>query len=121
MALVSGTTGLRRQSLELIEVDDWGELQPGHFWLCWKHDKKREEHDAVLEQRRKVHLIGDDELERHMPDREAIVEVTLADGARHSEYIKTVRGSAGNPMTRRFARVQILEMYPFTSLPAGAI
>ncbi len=49
MALVSGTTGLRRQSLELIEVDDWGELQPGHFWLCWKHDKKREEHDAVLE------------------------------------------------------------------------
>ena len=31
MALVSGTTGLRRQSLELIEVDDWGELQPGHF------------------------------------------------------------------------------------------
>ena len=49
MALVSGTTGLRRQSLELIEVDDWGEVQPGHFWLCWKHDKKREEHDAVLE------------------------------------------------------------------------
>ena len=49
MALVSGTTGLRRQSLELIEVDDWGGLQPGHFWLCWKHDKKREEHDAVLE------------------------------------------------------------------------
>jgi integrase len=49
IALVSGTTGLRRQSLQLIEVDDWGELQPGHFWLCWKHDKKREEHDAVLD------------------------------------------------------------------------
>jgi integrase len=49
MALVSGTTGLRRQSLALIDVDDWGEFQPGHFWLCWKHDKKREEHDAVLD------------------------------------------------------------------------
>ncbi|MBV9896255.1 MAG: hypothetical protein JO020_18990, partial [Chloroflexi bacterium] len=48
-ALVSGTAGLRRQSLALIGVDDWGEFQPGRFWLCWKHDKKREEHDAVLD------------------------------------------------------------------------
>jgi integrase len=62
MALVSGTTGLRRQSLELIEVDDWGELQPGHFWLCWKHDKKREEHDAVLE--RGVALLLDEDKQR---------------------------------------------------------
>ena len=62
MALVSGTTGLRRQSLELIEVDDWGELQPGHFWLCWKHDKKREEHDAVLE--RGVALLLDEYKQR---------------------------------------------------------
>jgi integrase len=62
MALVSGTTGLRRQSLVLIEVDDWGELQPGHFWLCWKHDKKREEHDAVLE--RGVALLLDEYKQR---------------------------------------------------------
>jgi len=62
MALVSGTTGLRRQSLELMEVDDWGELQPGHFWLCWKHDKKREEHDAVLE--RGVALLLDEYKQR---------------------------------------------------------
>jgi integrase len=48
-ALISGTAGLRRQSLALLEEDDWGEFQPGHFWLCWKHDKKREEHDAVLD------------------------------------------------------------------------
>jgi 2-methylcitrate dehydratase PrpD len=64
------------------------------------HDTARMKDPAVLKQRAKVHLIGDDELERHMPDREAIVEVTLAGGARHSEYVKTVRGSAGNPMTR---------------------
>ena len=48
-ALVSGTVGLRRQSLALIGVDDWGQFQPGHFWLCWRHDKKREDHDAVLD------------------------------------------------------------------------
>jgi integrase len=48
-ALISGTAGLRCQSLALIKVDDWGEFQPGHFWLSWKHDKKREEHDAVLD------------------------------------------------------------------------
>jgi hypothetical protein len=43
-------------------VDDWGELQPGHFWLCWKHDKKREEHDAVLE--RGVALLLDEYKQR---------------------------------------------------------
>jgi integrase len=57
-ALVSGTAGLRRQSLALIEVDDWGEFQPGHFWLCWRHDKKREEHDAVLD-RGAAHLLDE--------------------------------------------------------------
>ena len=64
------------------------------------HDIARMKDPAVLKERAKVQLIGDDELERHMPDREAIVEVTLTDGAKHSEYVKTVRGSAGNPMTR---------------------
>lgn len=64
------------------------------------HDTARMKDPAVLKERAKVQLIGDDELERHMPDREGIVEVTLNDGAKHTEYVKTVRGSAGNPMTR---------------------
>ncbi|HTA44074.1 MAG TPA: MmgE/PrpD family protein [Bryobacteraceae bacterium] len=64
------------------------------------HDTARMKDPAVLKERAKVQLIGDDELEKHMPDREAIVEVTLNDGTKHSEYVKTVRGSAGNPMTR---------------------
>lgn len=64
------------------------------------HDTARMSDPAVLKERAKVQLIGDDELERHMPDREGIVEVTLTDGTKHSEYVKTVRGSAGNPMTR---------------------
>jgi len=64
------------------------------------HDLARMKDPAVLKERAKVQLLGDDELERHMPDREAIVEVTLTDSTKHSEYVKTVRGSAGNPMTR---------------------
>jgi hypothetical protein len=24
-------------------------FQPGHFWLCWRHAKKREGHAAVLD------------------------------------------------------------------------
>jgi 2-methylcitrate dehydratase PrpD len=35
-----------------------------------------------------------------MPRRVAIVEVTLNDGKMLSERVETVRGTAGNPMTR---------------------
>ena len=34
------------------------------------------------------------------PRREAIVEVTLADGTVLSEHVRAVRGTADNPMTR---------------------
>ena len=34
------------------------------------------------------------------PRREAIVELTLADGAQLTEWIRDVRGTAENPMTR---------------------
>ena len=44
------------------------------------HDKARMQDPAILKQRAKVQLIPDAELERHLPAREAIVEVTLADG-----------------------------------------
>ena len=55
---------------------------------------------AVLRQRAKVALVGDDELEKLLPKRVAIVEVTLADGRVVSERVDTVRGTTGNPMTR---------------------
>ncbi len=35
-----------------------------------------------------------------MPRREAIVEVTLNDGAQLTERVEAVRGTADNPMTR---------------------
>jgi 2-methylcitrate dehydratase PrpD len=64
------------------------------------HDKARMTDAAVLRQRAKVQLVPDPELEKLMPRREAIVEVTLNDGKRLTERVGTVRGTAENPMTR---------------------
>ena len=55
---------------------------------------------AILRQRAKVRLVRDAELEQHLPRREAIVEVTLADGTRLTERVDAVRGTAENPMAR---------------------
>jgi 2-methylcitrate dehydratase PrpD len=55
---------------------------------------------AVLKQRAKVELVLDEELQRLMPQRQAIVEVTLSDGSRLTERVEAVRGTAANPMNR---------------------
>ena len=64
------------------------------------HDNARMKDPAVLRQRAKVQLVPDEELEKRLPRREAIVEVTLVDGTRLSEHIEAVRGTADNPMPR---------------------
>jgi 2-methylcitrate dehydratase PrpD len=64
------------------------------------HDKPRMQDAAVLKQRAKVQLIPDAELERQLPARVAMVEVTLTDGTRFTETVKAVRGTAQNPMPR---------------------
>ena len=64
------------------------------------HDKPRMQNAAVLREKAKVQLIPDEDLERLYPRRETVVEVTLADGARLTERVGDVRGTAENPMTR---------------------
>jgi 2-methylcitrate dehydratase PrpD len=64
------------------------------------HDKPRMQDPDVLRQRAKVQLVGDDELQKELPSREAIIEVTLNDGTHWSERVNAVRGTAENPMTR---------------------
>jgi 2-methylcitrate dehydratase PrpD len=64
------------------------------------HDKPRMQDPAVLRERAKVQLIGAGELERRLPHREAIVEVTLTDGTKLTEHVTAVRGTAENPMPR---------------------
>lgn len=64
------------------------------------HDKARMQDPAILRQRAKVELVPSEELQRRMPSREAIVEITLADGTHLREYVEAVRGTAENPMPR---------------------
>jgi 2-methylcitrate dehydratase PrpD len=64
------------------------------------HDKARMQDPAVLRERAKVQLIPDEELEKLIPVRVAIVEVTLTDGTRLTERVEHVRGTPENPMTR---------------------
>lgn len=64
------------------------------------HDVARMKDPAILRERAKVQLVADDELEKLMPQRTAIVEVTLTDGRTVRERVGTVRGTTANPMTR---------------------
>ena len=64
------------------------------------HDKARMQDPAILRERAKVQLVPDEELEKLIPVRVAIVEVTLTDGTRLTERVEHVRGTPENPMTR---------------------
>ena len=64
------------------------------------HDPSRMKDPAVVQERTKINLIPDAELERLMPLRVAIVDVTLTDGTHLSQRVDNVRGTPENPMTR---------------------
>ncbi len=64
------------------------------------HDKPRMQDAAVQRERAKVQLVPDAELEKLIPVRVAIVEVTLNDGSVLSDRVEHVRGTPENPMTR---------------------
>jgi 2-methylcitrate dehydratase PrpD len=64
------------------------------------HDKARLKDPAVLREREKITLVPDAELERLMPLRVAILEVTLSDGTQLRQRVDNVRGTPANPMTR---------------------
>src|SRR5438105_1992912 len=63
------------------------------------HDKARMKDPATLREREKVKLIPDEQLERLMPLRMAIVEVQLTDGTHLTQRVDNVRGTPKNPMT----------------------
>jgi 2-methylcitrate dehydratase PrpD len=64
------------------------------------HDVARMKDPAILKQRAKVQLVGDEELEKLMPRRVGIVEVTLNDGKKFTQRVDNVRGTVENPMPR---------------------
>ncbi len=64
------------------------------------HDMARMKDPRVLEQRGKVTLVHDEDLQKLMPVRVAVVEVAFNDGAVLSERVTSVRGTPRNPMSR---------------------
>jgi 2-methylcitrate dehydratase PrpD len=64
------------------------------------HDKVRMTEPAIMRQRAKVKVIAEEELERILPKRVAVVEIMLNDGTRLIERNDTVRGTPENPMTQ---------------------
>jgi 2-methylcitrate dehydratase PrpD len=64
------------------------------------HDKARMKDPAVLRQRAKVEVLADPRIDARRPRREAIVELTFNDGTQLTQWVRDVRGTAENPMTR---------------------
>jgi 2-methylcitrate dehydratase PrpD len=55
---------------------------------------------TVLRQRAKVDVVADPRIDARRPRREAIVELTFTGGTQLTEWVRDVRGTADNPMTR---------------------
>jgi 2-methylcitrate dehydratase PrpD len=64
------------------------------------HDKARMQDPAILRERAKVEVTAEEDLERLLPKRVAVVEITLADGTELSERNDTVRGTPEDPMSK---------------------
>ncbi|HET6217511.1 MAG TPA: MmgE/PrpD family protein [Acidobacteriaceae bacterium] len=64
------------------------------------HNKARMQDPAVLRQRAKVELVSDPRIDARRPRREAIVELTFTDGTQLTDWVRDVRGTAENPMSR---------------------
>src|SRR5207249_7299676 len=62
------------------------------------HDKPRMQDAAVRRQRAKVELVKDQDLQRLMPIRVAIVDIAFTDGTKLTERVEAVRGTPRNPM-----------------------
>jgi 2-methylcitrate dehydratase PrpD len=64
------------------------------------HDSARMKDSVTLRERAKIKLLPDDDLERLMPLRVAVLDVALGDGTHLVRRVDNVRGTPENPMTR---------------------
>jgi 2-methylcitrate dehydratase PrpD len=64
------------------------------------HDVKRMKNPKVLAVRKRIELIGDEALQKKLPQRQGIVEITLKDGRVVRHHTEAVRGTPENPTTR---------------------
>ena len=63
------------------------------------HDIARMKDPATLRERAKIKLVPEQELQRLMPLRVAVVDVALVNGAQFTYRVDNVRGTPENPMT----------------------
>jgi 2-methylcitrate dehydratase PrpD len=75
-------------------------LEDGIVTFASAHDEKRMKNRGLLALRNRVELVGDEEMTRALPSRQAIVELKLKDGRELRHHTEAVRGTAQNPMTR---------------------
>jgi 2-methylcitrate dehydratase PrpD len=78
----------------LMLIDKTVSFRAAHDLACM-HDP------TVLRERAKIQLVPDEEMERNLPRRDTLVEITLHDGTKLSERVTAVRGTTQNPMTRQ--------------------
>jgi len=76
-------------------------LLDGTATLEAAHDVKRMRDPKVMAMMKRVELIGDPELQKLLPSRQGIVELTLKNGRRLRHHTAAVRGTPKNPMPRR--------------------
>lgn len=76
-------------------------LVDGSLGFAASHDPARMSDAAIVQMRDRVDLVADEALAGRKPPRQAIVELTLSNGAVLSTHVLAVRGSADNPMSRR--------------------
>jgi 2-methylcitrate dehydratase PrpD len=76
-------------------------LIDGTVTFASSHDQKRMQDPKVLAVRRRIEFCGDDALERALPAKQCMVELTLRDGRRLRHHTKAVRGTAKNRMNRQ--------------------
>jgi 2-methylcitrate dehydratase PrpD len=76
-------------------------LQDGELTFHMAHDYARMGDPDIVAIKKKIQLVGSEELMHARPRRQAIVDVETTDGRKLSHRTVAVRGTADNPMDRR--------------------
>src|SRR6266700_343083 len=74
------------------------------------HDVARMSDPNVLAVRKLVELVPSDELQKAVPERQAIVRIDLADGRSLNHRTVVVRGTSGNPMDAKEVEAKALDL-----------
>ena len=74
-------------------------LLDGKLTFAAAHDVPRMRDAQVLEMKKRIELVADEEMTRALPERRAVVELKLRDGRELRQLTTQVRGTMSNPMS----------------------